>query len=240
MCNICKLYTKLCLSILHFFVCQNILYTPTCIQTCICTWIYTCTFICIYMYPHTPTYMHTQIYTCSVKGGGEKCTSYPCMTVLGPPLGPGEKALPKVSWSPVGSGENALPRLKSRLGWSTCVGSGDLEKQKSWLQSQGSWDGAVSGAHAPLCQSSFSVRSALSRESLSPAYIITSDVAHSEKRQVVHSHEKYGSKPLAPTGYSSTASAALRSDVYLKGGTEAPCLPLHFCFAWSIELICWF
>lgn len=156
-------------------------------------------------------------------------------------MGPGEKALPKVSgWSPVGSGENALPRLKSRLGWSTCVGSGDLEKQKSWLQSQGSWDGAVSGAHAPLCQSSFSVRSALGRGGLSPAYIITSDVAHSEKRQVVHSHEKYGSKPLAPTGYSSTASAALRSDVYLKGGTEALCLPLHFCFAWSIELICWF
>lgn len=163
----------------------------------------------IHMHTHVSiyTYIHayTQIYTCSVKGGGEKCTSYPCMTVLGPPLGPGEKALPKVpGWSPVGSGEKALPRLKSRLGWSTCVGSDDLEKQKSWLQSQGSWDGAVPGAHEPLClplcQSSFSVRSALGRGGLSPAYIITSDVAHSEKRQVVHSHEKYGSKPSAHTG----------------------------------------
>ena len=167
------------------------------------------------------------------------------MTVLGPPLGPGEKALPKVpGWSPMGSGEKALPRLKSRLGWATCVGSGDLEKQKSWLQSQGSWDGTVPGAHEPLClplcQSSspsgqLSAEVASAQPTSSPLMLLT----QGKDRLFIHMRSMAASRRRT-LDHSSTASAALRSDVYLKGGTEAPCLPLRFCFAWSIELICWF
>lgn len=155
------------------------------------------------------------------------------MSVLGPPLGPGEKA---------------LPRLKSRLGWSTCVGSGDLEKQKSWLQSQGSWDGAVPGAHEPLC---FPLCLPLCQSS-SPSGQLLAEVASAQPtssplmlltqrkdRLFIHMRSMAASRRRT-LDHSSTASAALRSDVYLKGGTEAPCLPLRFCFAWSIELICWF